>query len=174
MTSTKLSGSLVLALAVALLGAGCDNSPINDRIYLPLSFFPCASVDPVTGAWASHPFPPLPDNPPPVVDAGPPPDAGSSADAGAAMCLDAGIAYLPDASPSGCEWMVLDRSTTVTLEHSLGRVPSTILVYISFEPDGRSSSLATGDSLLVRQSCAQTVTIRNDTNQRFFARVVLN
>jgi len=155
-----------LVMALALLGAGCDNSPFIDTFLLPLGYFPCASIDSVTGTWQSAPPRPLPDTPPDL-------DAGTLPDAGSASCPDAGAAVVPDASPPGCEWFVFNQNTTYVIEHPLGRIPSLIVVYISFYPDGRGSSIATGDTFLVQASCATSITIRNDTNQRFYARVVL-
>lgn len=77
------------------------------------------------------------------------------------------------------EWTGLPGKTKVRLEHSLGRVPDSVEVYLSFEKDDsdregtRSSFPAAGDMARIIEVTDSTVTIKNNTDQEFCLRVVL-
>ncbi|MBK6810026.1 MAG: hypothetical protein IPG81_14220 [Sandaracinaceae bacterium] len=71
-----------------------------------------------------------------------------------------------------CDWVEFTPSTSFEVEHPLGRIPKSVLIYISFTPNGASSTLASGDSGLIVGATAETVTVRNNTEQRFYLRVV--
>lgn len=72
-----------------------------------------------------------------------------------------------------CDWFDFQGTTTYRFAHALGAVPTVVLGYIAFEPDGASSTIAHGDSFLVTEVTAADVTIRNGTNQNFYLRLVL-
>lgn len=71
-----------------------------------------------------------------------------------------------------CDWIEFSPRTSFEVDHPLGRVPKAVLMYISFTPDGASSTLASGDSGLIVGATSATVTLRNNTEQRFYLRVV--
>ncbi len=164
---TRLALGLLLIVSSAF-GMGCTDVPLLNNVRLPVTYFPCAVLGPGRESWATHPFAPVPGTIPPASDAGPIPDSGPR------DCDDAGGDFFtPDASPTSCEWMLFDEKTTINLAHPLGRRPQSVEIYLSFSRDGSASTLGTGDSALIMQSCATDVTIRNNTGQRFFARVVI-
>jgi hypothetical protein len=70
-------------------------------------------------------------------------------------------------------WLPYPPRGQVQVEHSLGRVPTTVFVYLSFMPTGVSPALAAGDLARVVEVDASTVTVWNDTNGSYFARVVV-
>ncbi|QQR88890.1 MAG: hypothetical protein IPJ88_11725 [Myxococcales bacterium] len=74
-----------------------------------------------------------------------------------------------DAEP----WIQYNGRVLLRLEHRLGRVPSAILVYLSFSSDGRSAALSAGDMAHIISADEQFVEISNQTNSDFYARVVL-
>lgn len=71
-----------------------------------------------------------------------------------------------------CPWIEFTPRTSFEVEHPLGRVPKSVLIYISFSSDGASSTLASGDSGLIVGATSETVTVRNNTEQRFYLRLV--
>lgn len=71
-----------------------------------------------------------------------------------------------------CAWIEFRGTTSYEIEHPLGRVPKAVLLYISFDETGASATLASGDAGLVLGATADTVTVRNNTQQRFYLRVV--
>jgi hypothetical protein len=73
---------------------------------------------------------------------------------------------------STCEWTRFAPRTTLEIDHPLGRIPKSVLLYIAFSADGGSATLASGDSGLILGATSATVTVRNNTDQRFFLRVV--
>ncbi|MBN8615425.1 MAG: hypothetical protein J0L92_32820 [Deltaproteobacteria bacterium] len=73
----------------------------------------------------------------------------------------------------GVAWLPYPPRGQVQVEHALGRVPTTIMVYLSFAADGSTPALAAGDLARVVDVDASTVTVWNDTNGRYFARVVV-
>lgn len=100
---------------------------------------------------------------------------GDEADAGASG-PDGGV-------PEGCFWQSSDWSSndwleyparrTLSIEHGLGRIPTQVLVYISFEPSGNGSALAAGDLARFHDITDTVVEIENDTNSDYYFRVVL-
>lgn len=71
------------------------------------------------------------------------------------------------------EWMGYPAQTALELGHSLGREPVSVLVYVAFDAGGQDGALAAGDIARIAEVSDDTVTIRNGTNQDFFARIVL-
>jgi hypothetical protein len=59
------------------------------------------------------------------------------------------------------------------IEHPLGRIPALVVGYLSFEQDGRFSTIGSGNSFVVEEASDSTVTIRNTQNQLFYLRLVL-
>lgn len=74
---------------------------------------------------------------------------------------------------SGIDWIPYPPRGQIQVEHALGRVPTTVMIYLSFDPDGSTPALAAGDLARVVDVDASTVTVWNDTNGRYFARVVV-
>ena len=72
-----------------------------------------------------------------------------------------------------CEWLPFDGRTTVELNHGLGRAPRSVEAYLSFDPDGSLSTLASGDVARIVAVDDAAVLLRNATNQDFFLKVVL-
>jgi hypothetical protein len=71
-----------------------------------------------------------------------------------------------------CAWIEFSGSTSYQIEHPLGRVPKSVLLYIAFDATGASATLASGDAGLIVGATAETITVRNNTQQRFYLRVV--
>lgn len=73
-----------------------------------------------------------------------------------------------------CEWLPFEGRTTVELAHDLGPLtPRDVSIFLAFEPDGRSAAPAAGDLARILAVDSETVTLRNETNQDFFLKVVL-
>ena len=79
----------------------------------------------------------------------------------------------PPGSTGACEWFAFDGRRSYRVTHPLGRIPRTIIVYLSFDSDGRSSTIAPGDPTRIVSADENVVEIRNGTDQDFFAKVVL-
>lgn len=79
----------------------------------------------------------------------------------------------PESAVGDCQWLYYAPHTTYVFDHPLGRVPSSVQPYVSFEPDGTASTLASGNEFLHLASTETTVTIRNGQNQLFWLRLVL-
>jgi hypothetical protein len=78
-----------------------------------------------------------------------------------------------ESSPwSGTPWIAYPERITVQLEHTLGRAPRAVLVYLSFDADGIDPVLAAGDLASIVEVTETTITVRNDTNAALFVRVV--
>ncbi len=75
-------------------------------------------------------------------------------------------------SPGEMGWIPYPPRGQIQLEHGLGRVPRTVLVYLSFERTGTSPGLAAGDLARLVDADETTVTVWNATNGTYFARVV--
>ena len=80
---------------------------------------------------------------------------------------------LPPIAFEQCYWLEFRGCSRYELEHSLGRVPSLVVGYTSFEQDGRFSTVGSGNSFVVEEASASTVTLRNAQNQLFYLRLVL-
>lgn len=73
----------------------------------------------------------------------------------------------------GCEWIHFPGLSLVELEHGLERTPSQISIYISFEPNGDSSTISSGDSGRIVGADDRYVVVENFTEQEFFLRIEL-
>lgn len=84
----------------------------------------------------------------------------------------------------GAAWIPYPGRATIQVSHTLGRVPRQVLVYLAFQEipfdagpgpgEGDTPpALAAGDLARVVDVTATTVTVWNDTNGAFFARIVL-
>lgn len=79
--------------------------------------------------------------------------------------------FFSSATPT--EWISYPGSATLEIHHGLGRVPSLINVYLSFDENGTGAGLAAGDLAHIIEVNATTIELSNDTEQDYFARVVL-
>lgn len=79
----------------------------------------------------------------------------------------------PPSAVDACTWFPFDGDTSYRFEHGLGRTPRSVLVYVSFDADGRRSNIAPGDATRIISVDADVVELRNGTNQDFYAKVVL-
>ncbi len=70
-------------------------------------------------------------------------------------------------------WIPYGPRAQIRLEHDLGRVPAGVITYISFYPDGQTPSQAAGDLARVVEVTDTHVTVWNDTDGSYYARVVL-
>ncbi len=93
--------------------------------------------------------------------------------AGASVDPETGSWQSAPWSAPGVTWLPYPPQGRLLVEHGLGRVPSTILVYLSFAPNGESSVLAAGDLARVLDADASSVTLWNATNGSYFARIVV-
>lgn len=81
---------------------------------------------------------------------------------------------LPPITDSECLWFLFGANNTYIFEHPLGRVPIDVGgSLISFNDDGTSSTIPSGNVFLVLAADESTITIRNGQNQTFFLRLVL-
>ena len=80
---------------------------------------------------------------------------------------------LPPVTEEQCYWLEFRGCSKYEFENPLGRVPSLVVGYTSFEQDGRFSTLGSGNSFVVQEASASTVTIRNAQNQFFYLRLIL-
>ena len=72
-----------------------------------------------------------------------------------------------------CYWLEFRGCSKYEIEHPLGREPSLVVGYTSFEQDGRFSTIGSGNSFVVEETSDSTVTISNAQNQLFYLRLVL-
>lgn len=72
---------------------------------------------------------------------------------------------------AGC-WIEFGGDQRVILTHDLGRVPNSLEIYISFDSLGRSAAPSAGDTAVIEEVGADTLTLRNNTRQDFYLRVV--
>jgi hypothetical protein len=70
-------------------------------------------------------------------------------------------------------WIPYGPHVQLQLEHNLGRVPTGVITYISFVESGQNPSQAAGDLARLVEVTADHVTVWNDTNGSYFARVVV-
>jgi hypothetical protein len=79
-----------------------------------------------------------------------------------------------ESSPwTGFDYLEYRGDARLRVLHTLDREPAVVLVYVSFERDGRDAALAAGDIARIEAVTADFVTLRNATEQRFFMRLVL-
>ncbi|MFO0680890.1 MAG: hypothetical protein U0234_02510 [Sandaracinus sp.] len=76
-------------------------------------------------------------------------------------------------SGTGVAWIPYGPHAQIRLEHDLGRVPDGVATYLSFTEDGQTPSQAAGDLARVVEVTDTHVTVWNDTNGAYYARVVL-
>lgn len=69
-------------------------------------------------------------------------------------------------------WLPYPPRITVELEHTLGREPRVVLVYLAFDPEATDPALAAGDLARIVEVTDTTVTVHNDTSGSYFFRVV--
>jgi len=79
----------------------------------------------------------------------------------------------PPITDAQCYWLDFQGCSRYEIEHPLGRVPKEIIGYTSFDSDGTFSTAASGNSFIIQEASASTVTIRNAQNQDFFLRLTL-
>ena len=79
----------------------------------------------------------------------------------------------PPISDPQCHWLEFRGCSSYEIEPPLGRVPSWVLGYTSFDADGSFSTPGSGNSFVVQERSETSVTIRNAQNQFFYLRVVL-
>lgn len=73
----------------------------------------------------------------------------------------------------GCLWVAFDGGTTYEIEHTLGRAPRDVQLYLAFNAEGERSSASAGDTGIIVSAESDLVVVRNSTEQDFFVRVVL-
>jgi hypothetical protein len=79
---------------------------------------------------------------------------------------------------TGASWLPFPGQVQVRVAHSLGRIPRVVMVYLTFRevPLGGDldapPALAAGDLARVIEVTDTTITVWNDTNGDYFARVV--
>lgn len=69
-------------------------------------------------------------------------------------------------------WLPFPPRVTVELEHTLGREPRVVLVYLAFDAGATDPALAAGDLARIVEVTNTTITVHNDTNGSYFFRVV--
>lgn len=74
---------------------------------------------------------------------------------------------------TGAPWIAYSPRAQIRITHPLGRTPRTVLVYLSFVEEGTTPALAAGDLARVLTVTSSEITIWNDTNGTYFARVVI-
>ncbi|MGD8316888.1 MAG: hypothetical protein PVH21_02290 [Myxococcales bacterium] len=79
----------------------------------------------------------------------------------------------PPIADEQCYWLEFRGCSEYEIEHPLGQVPSIVLGYLSFDPDGTFSTVGSGNSFIVEEASDQTLKIRNTQNQVFYLRLVL-
>lgn len=70
-------------------------------------------------------------------------------------------------------WIPYPGHVQLQVHHEQGRIPRAVLVYLSFVENGQNPALAAGDLARVVDVNEEFVTVWNDTNGAYFARVVL-
>jgi len=80
---------------------------------------------------------------------------------------------LPPLPSEQCDWLEFRGCSTYEIEHPLGRVPSVVIGYTSFDANGEFSTVASGNSFVVQTANDSTITIRNAQDQLFYLRLVL-
>jgi hypothetical protein len=78
-----------------------------------------------------------------------------------------------DGDPETAPWLPYQPHTLVHITHPLGREPVGVLVYISFAQDGATPGLAAGELARIVDVTDTDVTVWNDTNGVYFARIVI-
>ena len=81
---------------------------------------------------------------------------------------------LPPIADEQCYWLEFRGCSRYEIEHPLGRVPSVVLGYTSFDSNGSFSTPGSGNSFVVEEASDTTVSVRNAQNQLFYLRLVLD
>ena len=81
---------------------------------------------------------------------------------------------LPPIADEPCYWLEFRGCSRYEIEHPLGRVPSVVLGYTSFDSNGSFSTPGSGNSFVVEEASDSTVIVRNAQNQMFYLRLVLD
>jgi hypothetical protein len=97
----------------------------------------------------------------------------SEADLAEAALTDAGVWQSAPWASATVGWTSFPDRTKLVLPHPLGRIPTSVEVYLSFYTDGASSFLASGDLARIMRVDADSVTLANNTNECFYVRLVL-
>ena len=79
----------------------------------------------------------------------------------------------PPIADEQCYWLEFRGCSQYEIEHPLRRIPTLVVGYTSFDPDGGFATTASGNSFIVEEASTSTVTIRNDQNQLFYLKLVL-
>jgi hypothetical protein len=74
---------------------------------------------------------------------------------------------------TGTDWLPYGPRAQLQVTHGLGRLPRTVLVYLAFDELGSDPACAAGDLARVIEVTDTTVTVWNDTNGIYFARIVV-
>ena len=140
----RLSSRAIVTIAASLLLAGCGKPGPGNRLILTLA------------------------------------TDGSGLDGGlpAAMVIPTGDAWesSPWTSPDGgpeVRWLPYAPHVQLQVEHGLGRQPTAVVTYISFVETGLDPSQAAGDLARLVDITPDHVTVWNDTNGSYFARIVV-
>lgn len=163
---SRMLRCLLLGALVAT-GLGCKARADEQRRRIPLLQLRCQSV--AGNAWQSTPWPSFvpggSDNGGGGGDGGGAGDGAAAQPSGGERCLN------PDPS---CTWLEYPKGNVLLeVEHSLGRIPVSVLVYVSTDRKGCASTLASGEATQVIEATGSTVMLHNNTDQDLFARIVL-
>jgi hypothetical protein len=74
---------------------------------------------------------------------------------------------------TGADWLPYGPRAQLQVTHGLGRLPRTVQVYLAFDELGSDPASAAGDLARVIEVTDTTVTVWNDTNGVYFARIVV-
>ena len=145
---------------------GCKARADEQRRRIPLAQLQCQGVT-ANGLWQSTAWPSfVPSGGNGSGDG----DGGGTGD-GAGQQAEADRCF--NTNPA-CTWLEYPKGNVLLeVEHSLTRAPTSVLVYVSFDRRGCASTLAAGDATQVIEATDRTVMLRNNTDQDFFARIVL-
>jgi len=80
---------------------------------------------------------------------------------------------LPPNPDERCYWLEFRGCSKYEVEHPLGRVPTLVVGYTSFEREGSFSTVGSGNSFVVEEATDSTVTLRNAQNELLYLRLVL-
>jgi hypothetical protein len=86
-----------------------------------------------------------------------------------------------ESSPwSGSAWVEYPGRVTLDLEHGWDRcgaphgpAPADVAVYLSFDSQGQAAALGAGDPVVLVSVGGSRLTLRNNTNQDYFVRIVV-
>lgn len=78
-----------------------------------------------------------------------------------------------ESGSASCGWQSFEGRQTYVVTHNRGTVPIVVLPYLSFHPDGRSSAPSAGDMTRIIAVDETSITLRNNTNENFFLKLVL-